>query len=77
VRATIVSGSLAEAVGIVGLILGILTGDTYYLYALCAVSLLGVLSNFPRAGRWRDLSAEISKWAHAGNTGSSPGDGEQ
>ena len=70
VRATIVSGSLAEAVGIVGLVLGLLTGDTYYLYALCAVSLLGVLSNFPRAAKWRELSAEIHKWAQAGSTNS-------
>jgi hypothetical protein len=65
-KTTIVSTVLAEAVAIVGLIMGTLTGDTYYLYALCAIALLGVLSNFPRARRWRELSSEITATARAG-----------
>jgi len=65
-RTTIVSAALAEAVGIFGLMLGIMSGDTYYLYALCAIALLGVLSNFPRARRWRELSYEISAQTDAG-----------
>lgn len=76
VRATIISGSLSEGVGIIGLVLGILTGDTYYLYALCAVGLLGVLSNFPRASKWRELSADITKWAQAGSAGGTPEHGD-
>jgi hypothetical protein len=59
-RTTIVSSVLAEAVAILGLLMGIMTGDTYYLYALCAIALLGVLSNFPRTRRWRELSSEIT-----------------
>jgi len=65
-RTTIVSAALAEAVGIFGLMLGIMSGDTYYLYALCAIALLGVLSNFPRARSWRELSYEISAQTDAG-----------
>lgn len=74
-RVTIVSAALAEAVGAVGLVLGIVTGDTYYMYALCFIALLGVLSNFPRAQRWRSLSADISMRAGAGATSSSFGAG--
>ncbi len=59
-RTTIVSAALAEIVAVFGLMLGILSGDTYYLYALCAIALIGVLSNFPRARRWRELSSEIA-----------------
>lgn len=65
-RTTIISAALAEAVGVFGLILGMLSGDTYYLYALCAIALGGVLSNFPRARRWRELSFEISAQAGTG-----------
>jgi hypothetical protein len=65
-RTTIVSAALAEAVAVFGLVLGMISGDTYYLYALCAIALLGVLSNFPRARRWRELSFEISAQAGAG-----------
>jgi uncharacterized membrane protein len=65
-RTTIISAALAEAVAIFGLLLGMLSGDTYYLYALCAIALLGVLSNFPRAKRWRELSFEISAQDGAG-----------
>ena len=64
-RTTIVSAALAEAVAVFGLLMGTLTGDTYYLYALCAIALLGVLSNFPRARRWRELSSEITARARA------------
>jgi hypothetical protein len=67
-RTTIVSAALAEAVGIVGLVLGILTGETYYLYALCAISLFGVLSNYPRANQWRRLSNEFNERARAETT---------
>jgi hypothetical protein len=74
-RTTIVSAALAEAVAIFGLLMGILTGDTYYLYALCGVALLGVLSNFPRARRWRELSSEISAQAKTGAAASSLGIG--
>jgi F0F1-type ATP synthase membrane subunit c/vacuolar-type H+-ATPase subunit K len=59
VRTTVVSAALAESVGLFGLVLGLVTGDTYYLYALCAIALLGVLSNYPRADRWRDLLARV------------------
>jgi hypothetical protein len=68
VRTTVVSAGLAESVAIFGLILGLMTGDTYYLYALCAIALLGVLSNFPRAGRWRTLRTEVGTNAAAGAT---------
>ena len=67
-RTTIVSAALAEAVGIIGLVLGMLTGETYYLYALCAISLFGVLSNYPRANQWRRLSNEFNERARAGTT---------
>ena len=67
-RTTIVSAALAEAVGLVGLVLGILTGETYYLYALCAISLFGVLSNYPRANQWRRLSNEFNERAQAETT---------
>jgi hypothetical protein len=46
--------------------MGFVTGDTYYLYALCAIALMGVLSNFPRARRWRELNSEITAQAGAG-----------
>jgi hypothetical protein len=65
-RVTIVSSALAEGVGAIGLVLGLVTGDTYYMYALCFIALLGVLSNFPRARRWRDLSADLSARTRAG-----------
>ena len=68
VRTTVVSAALAEVVGLFGLVLGLLTGDTYYLYALAAISLLGVLSNFPRASRWRNLRAGAGTHAAAGAT---------
>lgn len=74
-RTTIVSSALAEAVGMFGLVMGILTGDTYYLYVLCAIALLGVLSNFPRARRWRELSSEIAAQSGAGAATSSFGIG--
>jgi hypothetical protein len=74
-RVTIISAALAESVGAIGLVLGIVTGDTYYMYALCFIALLGVLSNFPRARRWRDLSAEISMRTQAGAASSSFGAG--
>ena len=75
VRTAIVSGALAESVGIFGLIIALLTADTYYLYALCAVALIGVLSNFPRASKWRGVVAEIATAADAGAVGSSFGKG--
>jgi hypothetical protein len=74
-RTTIVSSALSEAVAVFGLLMGILTGDTYYLYALCAIALLGVLSNFPRAKRWRELSTEIAAQSDAGAATSSFGVG--
>ena len=45
------------------------------MYALCLIALLGVLSNFPRAKRWRELSADISMRARAGATTSGYGAG--
>jgi hypothetical protein len=65
-RTTIVSAALAEVVAVFGFLVGMLTGDTYYLYALCAIALIGVLSNFPRARRWRELSTEIATHAASG-----------
>ncbi len=74
-KTTIVSAALAEAVGVFGLLMGVVTGDTYYLYVLCAVALWGVLSNFPRARRWRELSSEIIAQSRAGATSESLGIG--
>lgn len=74
-RVTLISAALAEAVGVIGLVVGLLTGDTYYMYALCFIALVGILSNFPRARRWRDLSAEISVRTRAGATSSGFGAG--
>jgi hypothetical protein len=68
VRTTIVSSALAEAVSLFGLVLAVMTGDKYYLYALAVIALLGVLSNFPRAGRWRSLRAEAGMRTAAGTT---------
>jgi len=74
-RVTLVSSALAEAVGIVGLILGIVSADTYYAYVLCGIALLAVLSNFPRARQWRELGTEITQQARSGVTGGSFGKG--
>lgn len=74
-RTTVVSAALAEAVAVFGLLMGIITGDTYYLYVLCAIALLGVLSNFPRARRWRELSSEITAQSQAGAPSTSLGIG--
>lgn len=65
---TIVSAALAESVGIFGFVLGLLTGDRYYFYVLSVISCIGILLNFPRARRWRDLMTEISTTAQAGGT---------
>lgn len=75
VRTTVVSAALAEAVSLFGLVLGLMTGDKYYLYALSAIALLGVLSNFPRAGRWRNLRAESGMHEAAGVTSGNFGGG--
>ena len=74
-RVTIISAALAEAVGAIGLVLGLVTGDTYDMYVHCFIALLGVLSNFPRARRWRELNAEISMRTQAGAASGSFGTG--
>jgi len=74
-RVTIVSSALGEAVGILGLILGIVSADMYYAYVLCGIALLAVLSNFPRARQWRDLSTEITQRARSGTAGGGFGQG--
>lgn len=75
VRTTIVSAALAEAVGLFGLVMAIMTGDTYYLYVLCLIALGGVLSNFPRARRWRDMIDAVAMRDKAGATSGNSGFG--
>lgn len=74
-RITVVSSALGEAVGIFGLILGILSADMYYAYVLCGIGLMAVLSNYPRARQWRELSTEITLRAQGGSTSGSFGQG--
>ncbi|MBK6316850.1 MAG: hypothetical protein IPF53_21830 [Blastocatellia bacterium] len=76
-RITIISSVLGEAVGIFGLILGIVAADMYYAYVLCGIALMAVLSNYPRARQWRELSTEITQRARSGSTSGSFGHGLQ
>ncbi len=74
-RTTLISSALGEAVGIFGLILGIVSADMYYAYVLCGIGLMAVLSNYPRARQWRELSTEITQRAQSGSTSGSFGQG--
>jgi hypothetical protein len=74
-RITLISSALGEAVGIFGLILGIVSADMYYAYVLCGIGLMAVLSNYPRARQWRELSTEITQRAQSGSTSGSFGQG--
>ena len=65
---TIISAALGEAVGICGLLVGLLTGDTYTMYALCATSLIAILFSLPRANGWREAYSHITTRARAGAT---------
>lgn len=74
-RITLISSALGEAVGIFGLILSIVSADMYYAYVLCGIALMAVLSNYPRARQWRELSTEITQRAQSGSTSGSFGQG--
>lgn len=64
---TIVSAALGEAVGLIGFVLGVLTGDTYTMYALCAASVVAILFCLPRANGWRELYQSIIARGPAGS----------
>ena len=74
-RTTLISSALGEGVAIFGLILGIVSADMYYAYVLCGIGLMAVLSNYPRARQWRELSTEITQRAQSGSTSGSFGQG--
>jgi hypothetical protein len=57
---TVVSAALGDVVGICGLLVGILTGDTYTMYALCAAALIAILFSLPRANGWREAYRQIA-----------------
>jgi hypothetical protein len=57
---TVISASLGDVVGICGLGVGIMTGDTYTMYALCAAALIAILFSLPRANGWREAYRQIS-----------------
>ena len=65
-RTTIVSAALGEAVGIFGLLVGILSADTYTMYALCAAAVVAILFSLPQANGWRELYQQISVRGAAG-----------
>jgi hypothetical protein len=51
---TVVSAALAEVVGIAGLLVGILAGDSRSMNVFCIVALVAIVFSLPNAGRWRE-----------------------
>jgi len=68
-RSTLISAALGEAVGVFGFLLGVLTGETDKMYALCAASLAAILFSLPKANGWRDLYQQVSARAPVGSAG--------
>jgi hypothetical protein len=57
---TVVSAALAEVVGIAGLLLGILAGDTRAMNVFCVVALVAIIFSLPNAGRWREAYSHMA-----------------
>jgi hypothetical protein len=57
---TVVSAALAEVVGIAGLLLGILAGDTRAMNVFCVVALVAIIFCLPNAGRWREAYSHMA-----------------
>jgi hypothetical protein len=62
---TVVSAALAEVVGIAGLLLGILAGDSRSMNVFCVVALVAIIFSLPNAGRWREAFSYMSSRGRA------------
>ena len=65
---TVISAALGDVVGICGLGVGIMTGDTYTMYALCAGALIAILFSLPRANGWREAYRQITLRARSASS---------
>jgi hypothetical protein len=63
---TVVSAALAEVVGIAGLLLGILAGDTRAMNVFCVGALIAIIFSMPNAGRWREAHTHMASRGRAG-----------
>lgn len=72
VTTTIVSGSLAEVVGLLGLLLSLLTGDPTHLIRLGVVALAVSVYNFPRLRAWQQAVEYFEQAAAVFTIGEEP-----